>query len=296
MNRDQIKGIVWVALGAASYGILATFVKLAYDEHFTTSEVTFSQYFLGFAGIGLLNLFARKTTRTPVRPAQAGKLMLAGTSMGFTGTFYYYSVQYVPVSLAIVLLMQTVWMGVVAEMILEKHAPSWLKTGGALLVCVGSILATDAVHNLQTLDWRGIGWGLLAALSYTVFVVASNRIAPDLPSLRRSFWLMTGALLLVACVALPDLLEKFDVRVIWKYGLVLSLFGTILPPLLFTAGMPLTGLGLGTIITALEIPVSVSMAYFILDETVVGTQWLGIVVILSAIVVMNWRSVAMKRA
>lgn len=291
MNRDQIRGVCWVALGAASYGILATFVKLAYDEHFTTSEVTFSQYLLGFAGIGLLNLFSKKQAGKSVSAGQAGQLMLAGTSMGFTGTFYYYSVQYVPVSLAIVLLMQTVWMGVVAEMILEKRPPSWLKAGGALLVCAGSILATDAVHNLEVLDWRGIGWGLLAALSYTVFVVASNRIAPDLPSLQRSFWLMTGALILVTCVALPGLLEKFDPRVIWRYGLLLSLFGTILPPLLFTAGMPLTGLGLGTIITALEIPVSVSMAYFILGESVISTQWLGIGVILSAIVLMNWRGV-----
>jgi hypothetical protein len=37
--------------------------------------------------------------------------MLAGTSLGMTSVFYYLTVKYIPVSIGIVLLMQTVWMG-----------------------------------------------------------------------------------------------------------------------------------------------------------------------------------------
>jgi drug/metabolite transporter (DMT)-like permease len=72
-----------------------------------------------------------------------------------------------------------------------------------------------------------------------------------------------------------------------KWGIVLSLFGTIIPPMLLNAGFPLTGIGLGSIVSALELPVSVLMAYFLLDEQVVFVQWIGILLIILAIVLMN---------
>jgi drug/metabolite transporter (DMT)-like permease len=53
------------------------------------------------------------------------------------------------------------------------------------------------------------------------------------------------------------------------------------------AGFPLTGIGLGSIVSALELPVSVLMAYFLLNENVNNTQWFGIVIILFAIILMN---------
>ena len=57
--------------------------------------------------------------------------------------------------------------------------------------------------------------------------------------------------------------------------------------MLMNAGFPLTGIGLGSIVSALELPVSVMMAYFILNETVILTQWIGIILIILAIVIMN---------
>ena len=70
-------------------------------------------------------------------------------------------------------------------------------------------------------------------------------------------------------------------------GIVLSLFGTIIPPILMNLGFPLTGIGLGSIVSALELPVSVLMAYFLLNETVNTLQWFGITLILAAIILMN---------
>ena len=72
-----------------------------------------------------------------------------------------------------------------------------------------------------------------------------------------------------------------------NYGLFLALFGTIIPPMLLNAGFPKTGLGLGSIVASLELPVSVMMAYLILKEEVVLWQWFGILLIILAIVVMN---------
>jgi drug/metabolite transporter (DMT)-like permease len=39
------------------------------------------------------------------------------------------------------------------------------------------------------------------------------------------------------------------------------------------AGFPLTGIGLGSIVSALELPVSVTMAFVLLNEDVKPFQW-----------------------
>jgi drug/metabolite transporter (DMT)-like permease len=57
--------------------------------------------------------------------------------------------------------------------------------------------------------------------------------------------------------------------------------------MLLNAGFPLTGIGLGSIVSSLELPVSVLMAYFLLNEELQLIQWIGILLIIIAIVIMN---------
>jgi drug/metabolite transporter (DMT)-like permease len=82
-------------------------------------------------------------------------------------------------------------------------------------------------------------------------------------------------------------IHSFDYSIFWTYGFILAVFGTIIPPILFNMGFPNTGLGLGSIISSLELPVSVTMAYVLLGEKVILIQWAGIALILFAIVLMN---------
>ena len=82
-------------------------------------------------------------------------------------------------------------------------------------------------------------------------------------------------------------IHPFNYSIFWTYGFILALFGTIIPPILFNLGFPNTGLGLGSIISSLELPVSVTMAFVLLGEKVIFIQWFGIVLILFAIVLMN---------
>ncbi|MBB2149349.1 DMT family transporter [Pedobacter gandavensis] len=298
MKNNLIKGSIFVGLGSASYGMLATFVKMAYKEGYTTAEVTLSQFTIGVIGLLMISMFSNRQTAASRTEAAAGikqpsnwksllKLMVAGTAMGLTSTFYYLSVQYIPVSVGIVLLMQTVWMGVILEMILHKRRPGNRKIISVLIIIAGTILATNLLKSSVSLDWRGLGWGMLAALSYTITVYASNGIALHLPVVRRSLYLVLGGLIIIMLIFHASLNTNFSYDIFWRWGILLSLFGTILPPLLFTMGMPLTGVGLGTIIAAVEIPVSVLMAHFLLKEPVNVLQWTGIVMILSAVVLMN---------
>ncbi|AOW08084.1 EamA family transporter [Flavobacterium gilvum] len=291
MTKNQVlKGTFLVALGATSYGMLATFVKMAYDEGFTTAEVTSSQFILGIIGILIINWFQKSKNKNAVVKATKRnilQLMLAGTSIGLTSVFYYISVKYIPVSIAIVLLMQTVWIGLLLEMILEKKVPSAQKIIAAIVVLIGTFLATNIFKNEIQLDWRGLLMGFLAACSFTTTMFTANRVALGISAAQRSLYMLLGGIIIVFCFGIATQNVAFNFEIFLKWGIILSLFGTIIPPMLMTAGFPLTGIGLGSIVSALELPVSVLMAYFLLHEKVDLLQWIGILLIILAVIMMN---------
>lgn len=311
-SREVLKGVLLVGFGASIYGMLATIVKIAYQEGFTTAEVTTSQFTLGFIGLLLLNIIqTQRSEKALPQPSRSDviKLMLAGTSLGFTSLFYYLSVQFINVSIAIVLLMQSVWISVVVESILHRQLPTIRKIIATIIILIGTVLATNLVHSEIELDWRGILFGMLAACSFSTTMFTSNKLGNYLPVFRKSFLMLSGGTIVILTFAtftqiVPFLSEElvnfyhqigftfyqtrsFDFSIFWKYGLFLAIFGTILPPILFNLGFPKTGLGLGSIISSIELPVSVTMAFVLLNEPVLGIQWLGIAIILFAIVLMN---------
>ena len=294
-QNNLLKGVFLVGLGATSYGMLATFVKIAYNEGFTTAEVTTSQFIYGLMGLLLINLYKKRTTKTAiVKPSKKNvmQLIIAGTSTGLTSLFYYLAVKYIDVSIGIVLLMQTVWMGVLLEWVLDKKAPSLQKTLAVFVVLIGTALAINIFKidfNDASIDWsKGIFWGLLAAASFTTTMFTANRIATHVSAAQRSLLMLCGGAIIVFTFALITQVEPFNLSIFAKWGIILALFGTIIPPLLLNAGFPHTGIGLGSIVASLELPVSVLMAYFLLNEQVILIQWLGIILIILAIVIMNF--------
>ena len=155
-QNNTLKGVLLVGLGATSYGMLATFVKLAYSENYTTAEVTASQFVFGILGMYLIGLYYKfKNKEATENPSKSDiiKLMLAGTSLGMTSVFYYLAVRYINVSIAIVLLMQTVWMGVILEYFLDKVVPSMQKIISVAVVLTGTVLATNLLHSDLNIDW-----------------------------------------------------------------------------------------------------------------------------------------------
>lgn len=295
-TNKVLKGVVLVGLGATSYGMLATFVKLAYADksstglHYTPAEVITAQFIIGITALLGINLYQKNKKGNAVvkaSPVDIKKLLILGTSTGLTSIFYYLAVKYIPVSIGIVLLMQTVWMGVILEMIIDKKIPSKIKIFSVLIVLFGTALATNLFYNKLALDWRGVVLGLLAAASFTTTMYAANKTALSISSAQRSLYMLLGGAAVVFVFALFTQHTPFNFDIFYKWGILIALFGTVIPPMLLNAGFPLTGIGLGSIVSAMELPVSVMMAFMVLGETVVFSQWIGILLIILAIVFMN---------
>ena len=289
---NKLKGILSVVLGAASYGLLATVVKYGNLQGLDSSVLTFFQYLFGFVGLVFLALLSKKKTSINKASGKSKlKLILFGTSMGLTSCFYYLAIQYIPVSIAIILLMQAIWMGGVLEIFLDKTKPDPLKIIGSIVVLAGTILAVNIFENIHSLSYIGLGFGLLASLSYTVTLTATNRVESGLPIITRSKYLVLGGLLIVILFWNVKILQNMDLNNhnLLFFGLFLALFGCIIPPILFNKGFPIIGIGLGSILSAIEIPVSIFSAKILLDEQVKSIQWLGVMIIIISVIIINFR-------
>lgn len=283
----DFKSIVYVAVGACSYGVLATIVKYANDLGIKTSALTFLQFFVGFLVLVLLNRFKKNSGKSEkIKTSSKIKLTIWGTALGLTTTLYYLSIQYIPVSLGIILLMQSIWISLIIEIFITKKKPSFYKIISVVIALTGTLLATNIFNQNVIIDFRGLLLGFGAGISYSIAIFASSSIESQVSSSMRSQYLVFGGLILVVSFWNIDIIKNINLSSL-SWGILIAIFGTILPPLLFTKGIPKTGIALANIIASLEIPVSILSAIIILNESVAIIQWIGVLIILIAVVTIN---------
>ncbi|MBU8907586.1 EamA family transporter [Desertibacillus haloalkaliphilus] len=277
---------VIVFLGGCCFGVLSTFVKLAYAAGFSLAEVTGSQFLFGTMLIWTIVLFTKKVK---INRKQSVQLLLSGAPMGLTGVFYYQSLQTLEASLAIIFLFQFVWIGTLLEWGIAKKTPTKSKLVAITILLLGSALASGVLREgVASLSWQGAVWGMLAAITFATFIYVSGSVGQGLPPVFKSAMLSSGGLIVVLLLFPPLFLGDLSVLVgVAPYGMFLGLFGVALPPLLFSIGMPQVGPGLGTILSAAELPVAVIMSAVVLAEVVTFLQWIGVLLILLAITFAN---------
>ncbi len=282
-----------VFLGACSFGFSSTMVKLTLAAGYNVREVAGAQVFLGMFILWVLFLVGKvsgqlksknKTIREP-----KWKVAVAGFSTGLVTLSLYKCLEYLPASVAIILLMQFVWIGVVLEYVIFKNKPSIAEICSIILVLSGTVFAAGLL-NQEAFDFSliGLGYGLLAATFYSIFLIVNSHVGNSYPSVQKSALMLTGACLIIFVIYPPVFFfNGVFLDGLWKWGLLLSLLSAVVPPLFFAIGIPYIGVPLSSILSSVELPVAVVVAYFILGERVSGLQWIGVLIILSAIVVSN---------
>lgn len=277
----SVTGAALVFIGACCYGILATVVRIAYDRGFSPGQVVGAQMAFGCAMLWLL-AFARRAVH-PIDLRVAFTLVLAGIPTGLTGALYYASVHELrSASLAIILLFQFTWMGVLVEAVLERRLPRRAEIASLVLLLVGTVLATGVLEgSLGALAPLGVALGLASAASYTAVIFVSGRVAPSVDPLYRSALLCTGALLTVFVMYPPHfVVDGSLVAGLFGLSITTALLGSVVPTLFFAIGVPRIGASLASIIGAVELPAAMVAARLVLDEPTSPMMWGGVAAIL----------------
>lgn len=298
MNQ-KLKGGVFVFLGACSFGVLSTIVKTAYGEGYSVGQITGTQSMFGMLLLWTVYVVQKYFLNVPPikkdengnvysKPTPKWKVAAAGSFTGLVGIFYYQSVTLIPASIGIILLMQYLWISILIEWVIFKKKPHRMQIIAAAIVFVGTIFAGGIFNESLHLDPKGVIFGFLASISYSMFLMTSGRVGNEYPVFKKSALMITGSMILTWIVFPP--MFFFDgslIEGLYKWGLILALLGTVVPPLFFSIGVPKVGVSLGAILSAAELPVAVLSSHFILKEDVQALQWLGVMLILGAIALTN---------
>ncbi|KFA59393.1 multidrug transporter [Gilliamella sp. Choc4-2] len=292
--KEKFLGSFLVFLGACSFGVLSSIVKTAYKAGYSLGEVTGIQCFLGMIILWSIHLFVKKISKTKIDQStkkpltKKWKVCSVGIFPGLVGICYYQCVQLVPASIAIVLLMQYLWLSVIIDFVVFKNKPTIIQLFTISMIIIGSCLSTGIFNQDIHLNLTGCFFGFLAALMYSLFIITSSNIGNDLPKLEKSALMITGACIITFLIFPPLFFFKLPIDdQLYQLGFLLSLLGTVLPPFLFSVGMPKIGISLSAILSTAELPIAVTCSYFYLKEPVLFNEWVGVIIIMLAITLSN---------
>lgn len=270
----------------ASYALVTPLVKEAALAHVPIRLVTVFQFpaaLLLFLVAALIEAAAGRA-RTPDL-VQWPSLALVGLAGAATALSYYQSLRFLPASLAIVMLFQFAWMLPVVAWFVDRAAPSktqWLAIAG---IAIGTLLAAGLSHP-RHLSLLGIVLGLTAGLSYALTLFWQGRVSTTSSPWSRSLISTAVGFIPITLVLRPWATPAVHggVGQAFFIGSLVGLFGQALPMLLVYVSAPNLGNTLTAILASVELPVAVLLAAAWLHEPVQGFQWLGVLIMLGAIV------------
>jgi drug/metabolite transporter (DMT)-like permease len=286
--------ILAVVIGASSYGVLSSCIKLVYQAGYNDGQVTIAQVAVGALMLWIVAAFAYKAWTNPFRGPWI-KLSLVGIfGLLMTKVFYNIALAELDASLSIVLLFQFTWMTIAMESVATRKLPSPRQLLAIAVILTGTLLAV----NIFSADWgrlslKGVLFGLLSALTYSIFLFFAGRIQTNMNLFLKSAVMQT-ATLPVLFVLYPPLsyIGASDIVPLTSWGMLIGLFGSVLPTILFNIGIPKIGSSLAAMIGSVELPVAILAAYLIVKEPVGVTQRAGMLLILLGIIVAEMQPLA----
>lgn len=277
-----MRSMLLVLLGSCSFGLVSGVIKFAYAAGLSPAAVTSSQILFGCLIMWLLALMTKG--RRP-QGRQWPMLLGAGLTMGVTSLAYYNALHHLDASVAIVMLFQFTWIGVILDAVVERRLPNRSTILSLLLLGAGTLLAAGVLEQGgRSLSLIGVGFGLLSALSYAFMILFSGKVATGVGPFYRGAVMLTGSLCLIFLVYRPTFLIDGPLpNGLLLWGLAAAMSASVIPTICFAIGVPKIGAGMATILGAAELPMAVLVSRFLLSESVSLLQWAGGAVILLAI-------------
>ena len=285
-------GLWLIAASAICFGLAPIGAKLAYaggSEPVTLIGVRFS---LNVAAVLALVVLGRHPLVLPARVVAVS--LLLGVLLAAEGVSYLAAVQFIPVSLAVVIVFTfPLQVGLVSALI--GHERLSLARGAALVTAfLGVALAVGVV--IDSVDWRGVVLAAATGSGIAVTAIATSRLMRGRDAITLTFYMTLGA-------AISSLLAVLLWRgFVWPVTAT-GWLGATLTVVTFAAAITFYFMGLArvgavraSILANLEPVVTIFAAVMILAERPTLVQLLGTVMIIGAIFFLHLHEVRGRTA
>lgn len=277
-----------LVLGAAAlWASLGIFGRLAFDHGVHPFEVASARAFLAFLGVLPLALLRRQPFRK-LRVPVADLPVVVGYGVVGIGLFYFVylaAIERLPIAVAAALLYTAPAFVVAIAWAMRwepVRLPRLLPLG---LVLMGAFLVTGAFQALPRVDAVGAAAGVASGLSYAVFTVLGKRIRARYDVVTTIVYAYGFGALVLALVAPPWLVLARYPEALGGL-LLIGLVPTLLPALLFYAGIRYIDATTASMLTTVEPPVAAVLALVLLGEALNLSIVGGTVLIIAAALIL----------
>ncbi len=279
-KKQWQKGLFWALLSPIFLGLIPVFAKIAYNEGGDLlTVVTLRTIIAALLMWGGMLIFTRNLIRSSV-PAISSSLF-AGAINGVGSLFFYASLTHIDASVGqLVNISYLVFVTMFLR--IAGHAISWLTILRVGLTIFALFLLTQGGQG--NTDKIGVAMMVIAALTFAIQLVLSQRIMLDIPAPTMTLYAITAMAFVVTLAWL--IAPKAETSAITTTGwqaIVLMGLATALSRLTLFMGVK----NLGSIQTALlgvfEVVITIGLATVLLKESLTFIQWVGAAVLLLSI-------------
>lgn len=281
MNKKLLYSLIVFAAGA-SYGFIVPVIKIASSSGIFPHTFLPVQYFSAIVVCSLGVLIFRKRPKTP---KSLWKVAFLGLFTGGTSICYYTSVSMLPSSVALTMLFQYVWVGILIDCVVNKKLPSLSSIVSAIIVLVGTFFAAGIFDgSFSALNPIGIAFGAGSAIFWALYLNFSGTIGTDEPVLVRTLMLAIGGFLFTSITNPAAYVTAVTDPSIWPYAIALSVMGILAPTAMINFASPHLSAETVSIMASSELPVGILAAWAIVHDNPTPFALLGTVLVLVGIV------------
>jgi drug/metabolite transporter (DMT)-like permease len=289
VRHAGVGGALVCLLSAAAFGTLGIFGTLASDAGASVASTLLVRFGLAavvFAvALRLVGGWAR-LRRLPRRVVLIG-LGLGAAGYSLQSALYFAAIGRLDVSM-VALLLYTYPVFVTLAAVALGRATASLRTGAALVIASTGLVLVLLAAGTGAFDLPGALLALGAALTYTTYILVSDRIVGEIDPFALALLVLTGATASFTAAGLAT--GSLDLALsgeAWLWLILIALVSTVVAVSAFFAGLRRVGPSEAAILSTFEPPVTVALAFVALGERLTVAQLLGGALVLAAVVLLQ---------
>jgi len=274
---ERYQGFILVFLSALFYSTLGIFGKYIYNTGIEMSLVIVLRF---FATVVLLGAFLLLTRKEPL-VTLSRPVLFQGIFFVATAILYFMAVKHLSAGLATVILFAHPALVAVLAVVFYREKIRGLQLCGLFLALLGLFFISGLyIENSMALSPLGLTLAILSAVVYAVYVLLGQKSVKSDGVWTITFTVALMGLIILAVVFPKDLPALFTITPYQLLlGLAMAFFGTLLPVVLLLKGVQKLGASIGSLISIIEVPLALFLAYLVLGEVLTVMQVVGTVLI-----------------
>jgi drug/metabolite transporter (DMT)-like permease len=283
---QQRTGATFVLASAAAFGVMPVFGKLAFAAGVSVATLLFVRF-----AIAAPVLWAAAAARGALPRVERGVLgrafALGAVGYSMQAGLYFLALERMDASVLSLILYSYPALVTGAAILLRRESASRRRLVALVTASAGLVLVL-AGAGAGSFDLVGCALGVGAALTYTTYILVSDAVTAQLHPLPLAALISTGACLTLGLVAAATgTLDLGFEPSGWLWVGLAGLVSTVGAVVLFFSGMSRVGPSTAAILSTLEPPVTVTLAFMAFGEALGVVQLLGALAVLGAAVIVN---------